>query len=216
MVTTSLFDAEPLQGTEPLASHALVLRRFALEHMDPVLHALRQVLKVAPFRTVITPGGHTMSVKLSSCGVLGWVSDEKGYRYSPINPHSGQAWPAMPRVLQQLATEAAQAAGFDHFLPDACLINRYVAGARMGLHQDKNERDFSAPIVSVSLGLPALFLFGGVKRSDRPHRTPLFHGDVVVWGGPDRMKFHGVAPLKPGNHPVMGPQRINLTFRKAG
>lgn len=216
MTTPGLFDTEPLRGTERISSHAVVLRSFALDCMPELLDELRTVLKAAPLRSVVTPGGHTMSVKLSGCGALGWVSDNKGYRYSPANPHSGQPWPAMPAVLKNLAHKAASAAGFPAFTPDACLINRYTAGSRMGLHQDKNEHDFTAPIVSVSLGLPAVFLFGGLNRSDRPSRTPLFHADVVVWGGPDRLKFHGVAPLKPGHHPVMGPQRINLTFRKAG
>lgn len=216
MTTINLFDAEPLCGVQNISSHALVLRNFALDGMPGLLDALRSVLRAAPFRTVITPGGHSMSVKLSGCGALGWVSDANGYRYSAVNPDTGKAWPAMPAALEALASRAAQAAGFSQFKPDACLINRYVAGSRMGLHQDKNERDFSAPIVSVSLGLPALFLFGGIQRSDRPARIPVFHGDVVVWGGSDRLKFHGVAALKPGDHPVMGPQRINLTFRKAG
>jgi alkylated DNA repair protein (DNA oxidative demethylase) len=215
MTTINLFDAEPLCG-ENISTHALILRNFALDGMPELLNALRSVLRAAPFRAIITPGGHSMSVKLSGCGTLGWVSDANGYRYSAFNPDTGKPWPAMPAALEALATQAAQAAGFNQFKPDACLINRYVAGSRMGLHQDKNERDFSAPIVSVSLGLPALFLFGGLQRSDRPARVPVFHGDVVVWGGPDRLKFHGVAPLKPGQHPLMGPQRINLTFRKAG
>lgn len=216
MTTASLFDAEPLRGTQSIGTQAVVLRAYALEQIEELLHALRSILKNAPFRPVITPGGHEMSVRLSACGELGWVSDVSGYRYSAINPRNGLPWPTMPAVLQQLAKDAAQAGGFPSFEPDACLINRYVAGARMGLHQDKNENDFSAPIVSVSLGLPALFLFGGITRTERPARIPLFHGDVVVWGGCDRLRFHGVAPVKAGHHPVMGPQRINLTFRKAG
>jgi alkylated DNA repair protein (DNA oxidative demethylase) len=216
MVTASLFDAEPLQGVESLGPDAFVLRGFALDQMPALLEALRAVLKRAPFRTVITPGGRAMSVKLSACGALGWVSDQQGYRYSTLNPETARAWPTMPEILSTLAESAAKQAGFNVFSPDACLINRYVAGSRMGLHQDKNERDFTAPIVSVSLGLPAVFLFGGMQRTDPARRVPVFHGDVLVWGGADRLRFHGVAPIKPGHHPVMGPQRINLTFRKAG
>jgi alkylated DNA repair protein (DNA oxidative demethylase) len=163
-----------------------------------------------------TPGGFRMSVAMSSCGTLGWVTDQHGYRYTRINPENNQPWPAMPTSFLQLAHAAALAAGFNDFVPDACLINRYEPGARMSLHQDKNERDFSQPIVSVSLGLPAVFLFGGLQRSDKTVRVPLAHGDVVVWGGPSRLRFHGVLPLKAGQHPLLGEQRINLTFRKAG
>jgi alkylated DNA repair protein (DNA oxidative demethylase) len=153
---------------------------------------------------------------LSSCGDLGWTTDTSGYRYSPVDPRSQQPWPQMPEVLRQLAVQAAAQAGFFDFAPDACLINRYVPGAKMSLHQDKNERRYSEPVVSISLGLPAIFLFGGHERSDKPRKVSLFHGDVVVWGGVDRLRFHGVMPIKDGVHPIMGPQRINLTFRTAG
>ena len=173
------------------------------------------IVKQAPFRHLVTPGGHRMSVAMTNCGTLGWVSDHTGYRYDAIDPESGQPWPAMPTVLRRLAADAADDAGFNGFAPEACLINRYVPGAKLSLHQDKDELDFAAPIVSVSLGLPAIFLFGGLKRADKPRRYRLEHGDVVVWGGPSRLFFHGVAPLADGEHAVMGRQRINLTFRKA-
>ena len=155
-----------------------------------------------------------MSVAMTNCGSVGWVSDGTGYRYDAIDPESGQKWPAMPPVLRRLAADAASDAGFNGFEPEACLINRYVPGAKLSLHQDKDELDFAAPIVSVSLGLPAIFLFGGPKRTDKPSRYRLEHGDVAVWGGPSRLFFHGVAPLADGEHAVMGRQRINLTFRK--
>jgi alkylated DNA repair protein (DNA oxidative demethylase) len=165
---------------------------------------------------MVTPGGFTMSAALSSCGELGWTTDSAGYRYSPVDPRSQAPWPVMPDTLRQLAALAATEADFRDFAPDACLINRYVPGAKMSLHQDKNERHYVAPVVSVSLGLPAIFLFGGHERSDKTQKISLFHGDVVVWGGVDRLRFHGVMPIKQGVHPVMGPQRINLTFRTAG
>jgi alkylated DNA repair protein (DNA oxidative demethylase) len=151
---------------------------------------------------------------MTNCGKVGWVTDRRGYRYDANDPESGKPWPAMPPVLSDLARDAAEAGGFKDFAPDACLINRYVPGAKMSLHQDKDETDFSAPIVSVSLGLPATFLFGGLKRSDKTQRYRLTHGDVVVWGGPSRLFYHGVAPLAEGEHPLLNRQRINLTFRK--
>jgi alkylated DNA repair protein (DNA oxidative demethylase) len=164
---------------------------------------------------MFTPGGHQMSVAMTNCGRAGWVTDRSGYRYDPLDPESGQAWPAMPPALSRQAAEAAGEVGFKDFVPDVCLINRYEPGARMSLHQDRDELDFAAPIVSVSLGLPAIFLFGGSNRSDRTRRFRLQHGDVVVWGGASRLFFHGVAPLADGEHAVLGRQRINLTFRKA-
>ncbi len=165
---------------------------------------------------MVTPGGFTMSASLSSCGAWGWTSDRHGYRYSALDPQSGLPWPAMPEVIRQLAVDAAEAAGFENFAPDACLINRYVPGAKMSLHQDRNERDLNAPVVSVSLGLPAMFLFGGHDRADKSQRIPLLHGDVVVWGGVDRLRFHGILPIRDGHHPVLGAQRINFTLRTAG
>jgi alkylated DNA repair protein (DNA oxidative demethylase) len=155
-----------------------------------------------------------MQVAMTNCGTFGWCSDRRGYRYDRNDPHTGVPWPALPPVFLALAANAAREAGFDGYLPDACLINRYAPGNRLSLHQDRDEDDRVAPIVSVSLGLPATFLFGGFARSDRTVRVPLQHGDVVVWGGVDRMRFHGVSPVKPGRHEVVGEQRINLTFRK--
>ena len=214
---SSLFD-DPQQPTrrEALGEQTFVLRGFALPWLEEILPALREVLRKAPFRRMETPGGHTMSVALSNCGQFGWSTDARGYRYVSDDPLTGRPWPALPDVLHTLAREAAAAAGFDDFSPDACLLNRYMPGAKMSLHQDRDERDYGAPIVSVSLGLAAMFQLGGLQRSDRPLRVPLLHGDVMVWGGVDRLRFHGVLPLKEGVHPVMGPQRINFTLRKAG
>ncbi len=208
----SVADAGP--SREAMAEGAVLLRGFAKPFEAELLPALRAIVKQAPFRHLVTPGGHRMSVAMTICGTVGWVSDRTGYRYDPIDPDSRQKWPAMPPVLRRLADDAADDAGFDGFAPDACLINRYVPGAKLSLHQDKDELDFGAPIVSVSLGLPAIFLFGGLRRADKPARCRLEHGDVVVWGGPSRLFFHGVAPLADGEHALMGRQRINLTFRK--
>lgn len=207
-----------LFGPEPqhLASQTVLLPSFALSVLEPLLDALRPVLRAAPLRHMQTPGGLNMAVALTNCGALGWVSDAKGYRYTTSDPISGQAWPALPQVLLELAGRAALAAGFEGFVPDACLINQYLPGTRLSLHQDRNERDFEQPIVSISLGLPAVFLLGGLQRSDRTVRVPLSHGDVLVWGGEDRLRFHGVLPIKPGLHSRMGERRINLTLRKAG
>ena len=215
-MTADLFDGALDVGPaqERLAEGAILLRGFARAYEQDLLPALHAVTEQAPFRHMQTPGGHQMSVAMSNCGAVGWVTDRSGYRYDAIDPQSGQAWPAMPSVFSLLARDAAERAGFGDFAPDACLINRYVSGARMSLHQDRDEHDFAAPIVSVSLGLPAIFMFGGLKRSDKPRRFRLEHGDVAVWGGPSRLFYHGVAPLAEGNHPLMGPQRLNLTFRK--
>ncbi len=191
------------------------MRGFALRDEPALLRAIADVSNNAPFRHMMTPGGFTMSVAMTNCGSRGWVTDRRGYRYTPDDPVSGEPWPALPQAFASLAIDAAKAAGYDDFVPDACLVNRYEPGSRMTLHQDKNERDYSAPIVSVSLGLPAKFLFGGLQRSDRPLRTMLNHGDVVVWGGPSRLCFHGIDALKDGEHPATGRIRINLTFRKA-
>ncbi len=201
---------------EPLSDGAWVLRGFAPARMAELLMAVDQIAAVAPFRHMETPGGLRMSVAMTNCGTLGWVSDRRGYRYEPCDPKNGKPWPSMPPAFSEVATTAAAAAGFAHFAPDACLINRYVPGARLTLHQDKDERDFDAPIVSVSLGLPAVFLWGGDGRRDRQRKVPLQHGDVVVWGGPGRLRHHGVAKLKEGYHPALGSRRINLTFRRAG
>lgn len=206
----------PIMAPQPLAAGAVLLPRFALGVAGPLLEAVAQVVAAAPFRHLVTPGGYSMSVAMSNCGSLGWVSDRSGYRYDPCDPLSGKHWPAMPECFSVLASRAAAAAGFAGFEPDACLINRYEPGARLSLHQDRDEHDLGSPIVSVSLGLPAVFLFGTLKRSDRPARYRLTHGDVVVWGGPARLAYHGVAPLADGLHEHLGRQRINLTFRRAG
>lgn len=200
---------------ESLGPGAVVLRGFALPAMPSLLHALETVTAAAPFRHMVTPGGFRMSVAMTNCGAAGWVTDRSGYRYDAVDPLSGTPWPAMPACFAELATEAATQAGFNGFAADACLINRYEPGARMSLHQDKNERDFDAPIVSVSLGIPAVLLFGGLNRSDRSSRVSLTHGDVVVWGGPARLRYHGVMPLKDRYHAALGGHRVNLTFRKA-
>lgn len=201
---------------EPLGPGAVVLHCYAAAEAAALLEAVDAVAAHAPFRHMVTPGGFAMSVAMTNCGPLGWVSAENGYRYAATDPLSGLPWPAMPEIFLRLADRAAAAAGFDAYVPDACLINRYVPGTKLSLHQDRDERDFSQPIVSVSLGAPAVFLFGGLRRADRSQRVPLLHGDVVVWGGPDRLRYHGILPLKEGQHPRLGNQRINLTLRKAG
>ena len=198
-----------------LADGAALLQGFAAARSDNLLSALQSIVSAAPFRHMVTPGGFRMSVAMTNCGHAGWVSDPSGYRYDPVDPNTGQPWPAMPAVFFDVATQAAAAAGFENFEPDACLVNRYEPGTRISLHQDKDERDFTAPIVSVPLGLPAVFLFGGLNRSERPVRIAVKNGDVVVWGGPSRLVYHGVAPLPEGEHPATGRTRINLTFRKA-
>lgn len=218
-MTLDLFADEDLQQPARLQSiseQGFVLCGFALPWAEALLQALAGVLIQSPFRHMQTPGGFTMSARLSSCGELGWTSDCNGYSYSPVDPLRKQPWPAMPDTFLALAKAAAGAAGFEHFVPDACLINCYVPGAKMSLHQDKNERSLEAPIVSISLGLPAVFQFGGFERSDPAQRISLFHGDIVVWGGVDRLRYHGVLPIQPGQHPVLGEQRINITLRKAG
>jgi alkylated DNA repair protein (DNA oxidative demethylase) len=215
-MTLDLFDNIDAAATVDLGPGAVVLRALALRDDSALLEALRVITDEAPFRHMITPGGFRMSVAMTNCGELGWVTDRTGYRYAAIDPESGRPWPRMPEIFSDLAKEAAARAGFDDFRPDSCLINRYEPGARLSMHQDKNERDYDQPIVSVSLGLPATFLFGGIRRNDKAVRAPLMHGDVVVWGGPARLRYHGVTALKDGRHPLVGAQRINLTFRKAG
>ena len=203
------------RGNLALAEGAMLLRGFARPDEAALLAAIEGVAAAAPFRHMVTPGGYRMSVAMTNCGAAGWLTERSGYRYDAIDPDSGRPWPAMPPAFADLATRAAAAAGFPGFVPDACLINRYQPGARLSLHQDRNERDFATPIVSVSLGLPAVFLFGGQKRTDQPRRVPLAHGDVAVWGGPARLTFHGVMPLADGEHPTVGRLRLNLTFRRA-
>jgi DNA oxidative demethylase len=208
-------DLLPAPATEPLEPGAIVLRGFAAGEQGDLVAAIGKIAAASPFRHMVTPGGFRMSAAMTNCGGAGWVTDRTGYRYDARDPESGKPWPPIPREFLYLAARAAQAAGFEDFVPDACLVNRYEPGARLTLHQDRNEQDFSAPIVSVSLGLPALFLWGGQKRNDRPRRIPLASGDVVVWGGPARLVFHGVAELSDGDHPLTGRCRINLTLRKA-
>ncbi|WP_159009933.1 DNA oxidative demethylase AlkB [Bradyrhizobium sp. S69] len=216
-MSTDLFDGLPdlRPSREAIAEGAVLLRGFAKPVEDELITALREIVAQASFRHMLTPGGHQMSVAMTNCGDAGWVTDRSGYRYDTIDPDSRKPWPPMPPSFLSLAKQAALEAGFDNFATDACLINRYQPGARMSLHQDRDEGDFGAPIVSVSLGLPATFLFGGLKRSDKSQRYRLEHGDIAVWGGPARLAFHGVAPLADGEHAVLGRQRINLTFRKA-
>jgi alkylated DNA repair protein (DNA oxidative demethylase) len=217
--TFDLFaDNEPVQQAraEQIGEQSWVLRGFALPQVEQLLTELEAILAAAPLRHMVTPGGFSMSVGTSSCGQLGWITDRSGYRYSSVDPLSGLPWPSMPAVFADLAHEAAKRAGFPSFQADSCLINQYVPGAKMSLHQDKDEKGYAAPIVSLSLGLPAMFLFGGFERSDKTQRIPLLHGDMVVWGGVDRLRYHGVLPIKPGHHPVLGERRINITFRVAG
>ena len=212
---SSLFDSEELPPVrQPLEEGAVLLRGFAIADAPALLEEVEAVAHASPFRHLVTPGGYTMSVAMTNCGRVGWVSDRTGYRYDPVDPDSGAPWPAMPRTFVDLAVRAAAEAGFAQYDPDACLVNRYSAGAKLSLHQDRDEKDAWAPIVSVSLGLPAVFLWGGKRRKDPVRRLHLQNGDVAVWGGPARFVYHGVAPLKDGEHPLTGAVRINLTFRK--
>lgn len=207
--------ADPAPGRRTaLGPQACVLHGFALADADALLAGITAIAAQAPFRHLVTPGGHVMQVAMTNCGTHGWCSDRRGYRYDRIDPESGRPWPPLPPAFLQLAADAAREAGFDGYVPDACLVNRYAPGTRLSLHQDRDEDDRVAPIVSVSLGLPATFLFGGFARGDGTVRVPLQHGDVVAWGGVDRMRFHGVLPVRPGQHETVGAQRLNLTFRK--
>ncbi len=217
-MTLDLFDQLPVAPQEPewLEPGALVLRGFALAQAADLLQAVESIAATSPFRHLITPGGKRMSVAMTNCGPLGWISDRTGYRYGPTDPDTGKPWPDMPVAFRQLARNAAEAAGYPGFAPDACLINRYTPGTRLSLHQDRDEGNYDHPIVSVSLGIPAVFLWGGGARADKARRVGLWHGDVVVWGGPARLRFHGVLPLAEAEHPLTGGVRINLTFRKAG
>ena len=203
------------EQTLQIAEGALLLRRFALANEVYLLNDLKSIVTKSPLRHMVTPGGFTMSVAMTNCGKLGWVSDKKGYRYDALDPSTGEPWQAMPMSFMQLATQAAAVAGFANFVPDACLINQYQPAARMSLHQDKDEQDLTKPIVSVSLGCAATFLFGGLKRSDKPAKILLQHGDVLVWGGKSRLNYHGIMPLQANIHKVFGACRFNLTFRKA-
>ena len=201
-------------GDEQFDNGAVLLRGLAAALAPALADAVAAVSATAPFRHLTVPGGGVMSVAMTNCGTAGWVSDRRGYRYTAGDPETGRPWPAMPGSFLALARSAAARAGYPGFAPDACLINRYRPGAKMGLHRDHDEGDLAAPIVSVSLGRPATFLWGGAVRTDRPRRIPLAHGDVAVWGGPTRLNFHGVAALPKGTHPTLGAERFNLTFRK--
>jgi len=214
-VRRDLFTESYAQNAHAIAEGATLLHGFAAGAAPTLLQAIEDVVAAAPLRHMITPGGYRMSVAMTNCGAAGWVTDRSGYRYDARDPLTGKPWPAMPGIFSDLARRAASAGGFGDFEPDACLINRYDPGARLTLHQDKNERDYTAPIVSVSLGLPAVFLFGGLRRKDRPQRMRLESGDVAVWGGPTRLAYHGVAPLADGDDPLTGHCRYNLTFRTA-
>ena len=205
----------PPTKREELAPGAWVLRGFASDQGEALLHEMECIASHSPFRHLVTPGGKTMSVAMTNCGTVGWFSDRRGYRYTAVDPETGAAWPAMPVLLAGLARDAAHAAGFDDYTPDVCLINRYEIGTRLTLHRDQDERDRHSPIVSVSLGLPATFLFGGLARKDPQRRVPVGHGDVVVWGGSSRMRYHGVLPIREDEHSLTGPRRYNLTFRVA-
>jgi alkylated DNA repair protein (DNA oxidative demethylase) len=211
----NLFPAELPEGGPDIGPGVTFLPGFALGNEAALLRDLKFVAESAPFRHMVTRGGFRMSVAMTNCGPVGWVSDRKGYRYDPIDPVSGHPWPPLPSSFLELAEGAADQSAFPRFAPDACLINRYAPGAKMSLHQDRDEKDFGQPIVSVSLGIPAVFQFGGLKRSDRPQHIPLQHGDVIVWGGPARLRYHGILPLKEGRHPTLGSYRFNLTFRRA-
>jgi alkylated DNA repair protein (DNA oxidative demethylase) len=215
-LTADLFEsvADLRPSRQAMAEGAVLLRGFARPVEAELIADIGAIVAQAPFRHMLTPGGHAMSVAMTNCGAAGWVTDRRGYRYDARDPEAGKPWPAMPLSFCQLAGQAAAEAGFDRFAPDVCLINRYAPGSKMSLHQDRDETDFGAPIVSVSLGLPAIFMFGGLSRSDKTTRYRLEHGDIAVWGGPSRLFYHGVAPLADGEHPVMGRQRINLTYRK--
>lgn len=199
--------------TETIAESALILRQYAVAQAPEILAAIETVTAQSPFRHLQTPGGYTMSAAMTCCGDLGWVSEPQGYHYAPDDPQTGNHWPKMPEALRKLGEQAAREAGYPAFQPDSCLINRYAPGAKMSLHQDRHEQDLSAPIVSVSLGVPAMFLLGGLQRSDKTIKVPLAHGDVVVWGGPSRLRFHGILPIKADYHPLLGQDRINITFR---
>lgn len=211
MYSRSLFTSP----REVLADGAILLRGFAEIEAAALVDSITKIAEAAPFRHLITPGGHRMSVAMTNCGTAGWVSDRTGYRYDAFDPTTGGIWPEMPESFLALARRAATEGGFEDFKPDVCLINRYEAGARLTLHQDHDERDLSDPIVSVSLGLPAIFLFGGLRRSDKPFRILVENGDVAVWGGPARLTYHGVDRMAAGSHPLTGPYRFNLTFRRS-
>ncbi len=214
MITKDLFN-DSNGDIQWIADGTALLHGFVIDTAIKLFEEIEHVAEAAPFRHMITPGGYKMSVAMTNCGPVGWTSDRNGYRYERADPTSGYTWPPLPEAFLDIAARAAVTAGYESFAPDVCLINRYTPGARLSLHQDNDEADVTAPIISVSLGLPATFLFGGARRADKAIRLSLHHGDVVIWGGPARLFFHGVAPLKDGVHPMAGPFRYNLTLRKA-
>ncbi|XID74449.1 DNA oxidative demethylase AlkB [Alkanindiges sp. WGS2144] len=219
-MTMELFDWLPATSYEPgsvekIGEQAVVLRGLVNPMEKELIRVIEQITAISPFRHMRTAYGGSMSAALTSCGELGWVADQQGYRYQAIDPLTGQPWPSMPALFLRLAQQAASQAGFESFRPSSCLMNEYTVDARMGLHQDKDEINLNYPVVSVSLGIPAIFLWGGLNRKDATQKIGLFHGDVVVWGGVDRLRFHGIAPLKPACHPLLGERRINMTFRQA-
>lgn len=211
---SGLFNESSEPSIEPLGEGVTLLRAFCRDQSLALLDSITTVADASPFRQMVVPSGHIMSVAMTNCGDLGWTTDRTGYRYTTHDPTTTEAWPAMPAGLVDLAQRAAATAGFPGFTPNACLINRYAIGARLSLHQDKNEQDYTHPIVSVSLGLPATFLLGTLRRSDTPRRIRIEHGDILAWGGPSRLIYHGVAPIAAGEHPLTGPFRINVTFRR--
>lgn len=205
-----LFDDPRLE----LSKDAYLLKGYAHPFDSKLKQAIQAVTAISPFRRMGTAWG-PMSVAMTNCGQVGWVSDPQGYRYDQIDPLTGRRWPDMPDCFRDLAAAAARECGFDGFRPDACLVNQYQVGATLGIHRDQDEADFSHPIVSVSLGIPANFQFGGTDRKDPMRSVPLEHGDVVVWGGAARLNYHGVPKLKDAFHPFCDNTRINLTFRCA-
>jgi alkylated DNA repair protein (DNA oxidative demethylase) len=214
-----LFDDLPLASEDlctAIAPGAVLLRGLGRADDVQMLAAVESVIAQLPLRHLQTPGGHTMSIQTTRCGSMGWVSEPGGYRYAPHHPGTRQPWPAMPECLLRFAVRAATQAGYPDFVPDSCMVNQYLPGNKLGLHQDRDERDLRAPVVSLSLGLPATFLFGGLERTGKTQRYRLAHGDVVVWGGPARLAFHGVLPVADGDHPLVGRRRVNVTFRKVG
>ncbi|MCB9879012.1 MAG: DNA oxidative demethylase AlkB [Planctomycetes bacterium] len=203
-------------AAEAIVDGAFLLRGRALPVVDELLVGVQDVVEASPLRHMITPGGAPMAAAQSNCGALGWVADRRGYRYEACDPETGRPWPAMPQVFASLARDAAGECGYDGFDPDCCLLNRYEVGCGMGQHVDADEQDFAWPIVSVSLGLPMTFRFGGVERGGKTLPVVLQHGDVLVFGGAARRRYHGTSPLKRGVHPVLGACRVNLTLRRAG